>query len=66
MVWQDTVEAELGNGVGASILVDTPVLDCNGDVVPNASDFKAFVQARDALSGRVSNSVEVLTGCFVL
>ena len=66
-VWQATMSATQGEGTGASILVDTGILDCRGDP-PGVefNDFAAFAQARDLLSGRVSNSVVVVTGCFVL
>jgi hypothetical protein len=66
-VWEQTVEAFQGGGIGASILVDTGVLDCSG-LPPGASsnNFAAHAQAKDLLSGFLSNSVSVVTGCSVI
>lgn len=65
-MWEDTVTAFQDGGVGASILVDTGILNCDSlPVSPQWNTYEAFAQAKDLLSGRLSNTADVVTGCLL-
>ena len=66
VIWQTTVESVyVGGTVGATISVNTNVLDCDDDsTAPNVE--QAWAKATDVRSGLVSNSVQVVVGCNVL
>jgi hypothetical protein len=59
-VWETTIGAYDGEAVGASIFVDAPIVDCGSGGEPS------FIIAKDLLSGRFSNRIDVRTGCWLL
>ena len=63
-VWTTTVQSVyVGGSTGATITVNTDVLDCDGD--PNGLDVKqAWVKTTDVRTGFASNQLEVFVGCL--
>lgn len=65
-VWtMSTTSVYVGGSTGATISVNTDVVDCDGD--PNGFNVKqAWAKATDVRSGLVSDPVEVYVGCLSL
>lgn len=65
-VWTTTTESlYVGGSTGATISVNTDVVDCDGD--PSGFNVKqAWVKATDVRSGLVSDPQEVYVGCLLL